>query len=158
MSSELDFAPELDVARWFNSSDPISMKSLQGRVVVLYAFQMLCPGCVITATPLAKRIHERLAGPDLAVIGLHTVFEHHDAMRPVSLAAYLHEFGVSFPVGVDRHDEGEGLPITMAAYGMRGTPTIVLIDRVGRVRRHLFGAADELVLGAEIGVLLSEGR
>ena len=158
MSSELVFAPELDVARWFNSPGPISVASLRGRVVVLYAFQMLCPGCVITATPLAKRIHERLAGPDLAVIGLHTVFEHHEAMQPVSLAAYLHEFGVSFPVRVDRHDDGEALPITMAAYGMRGTPTMVLIDRVGRVRGHLFGAADELLLGAEIGVLLSEGR
>lgn len=79
-------------------------------------------------------------------------------MRPVSLAAYLHEFGVSFPVGVDRHDDGDALPKTMAAYGMRGTPTIVLIDRVGRVRGHLFGAADELLLGAEIGMLLIEAR
>ena len=150
-------APELDITRWFNTDDPVTLSSLRGRVVLLYAFQMLCPGCVVNATPLAKRVHERLAGPDLAVVGVHTVFEHHDAMTPVSLAAYLHEFGVTFPVGVDRHDV-EGSPQTMAAYAMRGTPTFVLIDRAGNVRRHAFGMIDELSLGVELGILLAESR
>jgi peroxiredoxin len=149
-------APPLEIAEWFNTSEDISLESLHGRVVVLYAFQMLCPGCVITATPLAKRIHERLAGPDLALIGLHTVFEHHTAMTPVSLKAYLHEFAVGFPVGVDNQPDASPLPATMSAFEMRGTPTFILIDRAGQIRRHFFGGVDELVFGAEIGLLLSE--
>ncbi len=54
------------------------------QVVVLHAFQMLCPGCVLHGTPLAQRIHDQFRAEDLTVIGLHSVFEHHDAMGPES--------------------------------------------------------------------------
>jgi peroxiredoxin len=148
-------APELDVAEWRNAPvGGLSLAALRGKVVVLYAFQMLCPGCVLHAAPLAKRIHERFAGPELEVIGLHTVFEHHAAMTPVSLDAYLHEFRITFPVGIDRHENGNPLPVTMNRYEMRGTPTMILIDHLGQIRHHLFGSVDELVLGAEIGRML----
>ncbi len=149
------FAPELDISEWFNVPEPISLEGLRGRVVVLHAFQMLCPGCVLHGTPLAQRIHDRFSGPDLVVVGLHTVFEHHAAMTPVSLQAYLHEFRVTMPVGVDRNDGG-GLPITMEAYAMRGTPSLVIIDRVGRVRHHLFGQVDEIELGMYLARLIDE--
>lgn len=45
----------------------------------------------------------------------------------------------------------------MAAYGLRGTPTTILLDRRGQVRRQLLGQVDELALGAEIARLLGEG-
>ncbi len=155
-SSELRRAPALDVVEWFNTPVPISIDELRGRVVVLHAFQMLCPGCVLSGTPLAQRIHDRLAGPDLVVIAVHTVFEHHEAMTPVSLAAHLHEFRITMPVAVDRHPEPGGAPATMTAYAMRGTPTLVVVDRAGRIRHHLFGAVDELELGVALGRLLAE--
>jgi AhpC/TSA family len=149
-------ASELQVSEWFNS-EPLSLAGLRGRVVVLHAFQMLCPGCVLHGTPLAQRLHDRFAGPDLTVIGLHTVFEHHEAMRPPSLAAYLHEFRITMPVAVDQPSPpGHPIPRTMAAYAMRGTPTLLLIDRAGRVRHHLFGSLDELELGAHLARLIDE--
>ncbi len=148
-------APELDIERWFNTDEPLTLADLRGKVVVLHAFQMLCPGCVLHGTPLAQRVHDRFAGDDLVVIGIHTVFEHHGAMTPVSLEAYLYEFKVTMPVGVDRQT-GDHLPATMDAYQMRGTPTLVLIDRVGRVRQHAFGSVDELALGFQIATLIAE--
>jgi hypothetical protein len=39
---------------------------------------------------------------------------------------------------------------------MRGTPSLVLIDRHGSIRKHAFGAADDLRIGAEIGALTQE--
>jgi hypothetical protein len=45
----------------------------------------------------------------------------------------------------------------MAAYGMRGTPSLVLIDRAGMIRRHAFGAEDDMKVGAEIAWLMREG-
>lgn len=148
-------APPLDVTRWFNG-DGHSLTELRGQVVVLHAFQMLCPGCVLHGTPLAQRVHAQFGAEGLTVIGLHSVFEHHDAMGPASLSTYLHEFGITMAVGVDRHGPGEAMPATMKAYGMRGTPTLVLIDRAGLIRHHFFGHVDELLLGARIGHLLAD--
>ena len=148
-------APELSVAQWFNS-EPLTLAALRGRVVLLHAFQMLCPGCVAHGTPQAKKAHE-IFGSQLAVIGLHTVFEHHAAMTPVSLEAFIHEYRLDFPIAVDRPGEDGPIPQTMQAYGMRGTPTHILIDRAGLIRHHGFGAEEDMALGARIAALLAEG-
>ncbi len=149
-------APELDVVQWFNTSEPPTLAGLRGKVVVLHAFQMLCPGCVATGLPQAKKIAATFSRDEVAVIGIHTVFEHHEAMTPVSLAAFIHEYRLGFPIAVDRPGENEPIPRTMAAYGMRGTPSLVLIDRTGMLRRHAFGAEDDLKIGAEIALLMAE--
>ena len=149
-------APELAVSRWFNTPTPITLAALRGRVVMLHAFQMLCPGCVAHGTPQAQRAHALFRESDLAVIGLHTVFEHHAAMTPVSLEAFIHEYRLSFPIGVDQPAESGPIPVTMARYEMRGTPTAILIGRDGGIRHHGFGQEDDMALGAIIGTLLAE--
>ena len=148
-------APELDVSQWFNTSTGLTLADLRGEVVVIEAFQMLCPGCVTYGIPQAQRIQQAF-GADLTVLGLHSVFEHHQAMQPVSLAAFLHEYRITFPVGVDAHEPGSDMPITMRRYGLRGTPSLVVIDRAGRIRVNQFGHGDDLLLGAELGRLLAE--
>ena len=144
------------VSQWFNAPEPPSLGRLRGKVILLHAFQMLCPGCVSHGVPQAEKVHRRFVSDDFAVIGLHTVFEHHDAMRPVSLDAFLHEYKVTHPVGVDVAMPATPIPATMQAYGMRGTPTSILIDRAGFIRTHRMGAMDDLELGLMIGMLLSE--
>jgi len=156
MTQSPGLAPELDVIRWFNAEQPVTLAQLRGRVVVLHAFQMLCPGCVQSGLPQAQRIAQLFPADRVAVIGIHTVFEHHAAMTPVSLEAFIHEFRLTFPIGVDRPGEGDPIPSTMAAYGMQGTPTLVLIDRQGRLRNHTFGVENDLRVGAEIATLLAE--
>ena len=149
-------APELAVTRWFNTSTPITLAGLRNRVVMLHAFQMLCPGCVAHGTPQAQRAHVFFRDADLSVIGLHTVFEHHAAMTPVSLEAFIHEYRLTFPIGVDQPSDSGPIPATMARYEMRGTPTMILIGRDGRIRHHGFGQEDDMALGAIIGTLLAE--
>ncbi len=92
------------------------------------------------------------------MIGLHTVFEHHNGMGPESLAAYLAEFDVTFAVGVDAHEYSNSAPVTMRRLGLRGTPSIVILDRQGEVRSHLFGAPDEVALGIQLGNLVAEAQ
>ncbi len=92
---------------------------------------MLCPGCVSHGLPQVQRMHATSPQEQVAVIGLHTVFEHHDAVTPVALQAFLHEYRIGFPVGVDRADLESAIPLTMRAYAMQGTPTLVLIDAQG---------------------------
>lgn len=149
-------APALDVVRWFNTPTALDLTVLRGRVVVLHAFQMLCPGCVQGGLPQAQRISRLFPAEQVAVIGLHTVFEHHAAMTPVSLEAFIHEFRLTFPIAVDRPSDDGRIPRTMAAYGMRGTPSLILIDRAGRIRKHGFGTEDDLLVGAEIATLMAE--
>lgn len=156
VDSKRQAAPELDVAAWFNTPAPLRLAQLRGRVVVLHAFQMLCPGCILHGVPQAQRIHNLFAQDEVQVIGLHTVFEHHDAMREPSLKAFMHEFRVTFPVAVDRHQDGESLPSTMARYEMQGTPTLILVDRAGHIRAHQFGQADDMAVGAQIARLVTE--
>lgn len=145
-------APPWTTTRWFNS-DPLTLADLRGRVVVLEAFQMLCPGCVSHGLPQAARL-ARTFGDDVAVIGLHSVFEHHDAMTPVSLDAFLHEYRIGFPVGVDAHHGDDPAPVTFTRYRLRGTPSTVLIDRDGHVRGQQFGAVDDMALAAAVTRLI----
>jgi hypothetical protein len=148
-------APALHVSQWFNTDDALALDALLGRVVVIEAFQMLCPGCVAHGIPQAQRIHEAFSRDDVVVLGLHTVFEHHAAMTPVALQAFLHEYKVGFPVGVDAAQES-GMPATMQAYSMQGTPTLLLVDALGRLRKQWFGGASDLTVGAEIMRLIVE--
>ncbi|MEZ5774710.1 MAG: TlpA family protein disulfide reductase [Hyphomicrobiaceae bacterium] len=155
MSIDYGAPPELQTIGWLGTDEPLTLAGEKGKVVALLAFQMLCPGCVARALPQAQRLRERFAPEDLTVIGLHTVFEHHAVMTPAALAAFLHENRLGFPVGIDRPD-GEDIPHTMAAYEMRGTPTMLIFDRAGRLRRHYFGQPDDMVLGAEIAAMIVE--
>ncbi|MCC6913980.1 MAG: redoxin domain-containing protein [Rhodospirillaceae bacterium] len=149
-------APPIAASRWFNTDEPLTLEALRGRVVVIEAFQMLCPGCVSHGLPQAGRVFETFGRDDVAVMGLHCVFEHHDAQTPTSLEAFLHEYRIGFPVGVDARDPGVALPRTMAAYAMQGTPTLILIDRKGHRRAQHFGSVPDLRLGAEIMGLIGE--
>lgn len=149
-------SPPLQVSQWLNSPQPVTLDGLLGRVVVLHTFQMLCPGCVSHGLPQALRIHRLFPQEQVAVIGLHTVFEHHDVMGLQALRVFLDEYRIPFPVGVDQADPGSPVPLTMQAYELRGTPSVVVFDPHGHIRLSHFGQIDDLQLGAVIGQLLAE--
>lgn len=147
--------PEWRVRAWLNGP-PRTLESLRGKVVVVHAFQMLCPGCIYRGLPQAIRLAKELPPDDAVVIGLHTVFEHHEAMRDASLEAFLHELRVPFAVGVDENEEERGRPWTVKHWDLPGTPTTVIVDRRGRLAHLAFGVEDDLGLGLRIGRLLAE--
>lgn len=145
-------APEWETIRWFGGP-PQTLAGLRGKVVALEVFQLLCPGCVHHGLPQAQRISKTFDPEQVAVVGLHSVFEHHGAMGPEVLEAFLSENRITFPVGVDAPGEGS-LPRTMERYGLQGTPSFLLYRRSGRLERVFFGQVDDLRLGAEIGRLM----
>lgn len=155
MSSSTKLAPELAVSDWFNTTAPLTLAGLRGRVVFLHSFQLLCPGCVSAALPQVQRIERAFAHTDLQIVGLHTVFEHHAAMSPTTLKAFLHEYRVKSPVGVDAADGASDIPVTMRRYALRGTPSSVLIGRDGPIVHQVFGVEDDIVVGARIATALS---
>lgn len=150
-------APEWSVADWLNAPAPLTLGAQAGRVVYAIAFQMLCPGCVSHAIPQAMRVRGAFREEDLAVIGLHAVFEHFEAQGSrAALEAFAHEYRIRFPLAIDAPAPDGGVPLTMRAYQMQGTPTTLLIDRAGRLRLSKFGHLDDLALGAAIATLIAE--
>lgn len=151
-------APDWTVAEWLNSDAPLGLAEFRGRILVALAFQMLCPGCVAHAIPQLQRVRESFPEDEVAVVGLHTVFEHREAQgRREVLAAFLHENRIRFPVAIDAPSD-DGLPETMRTYAMQGTPTLLLVDAAGRLRMQRFGHVDDLRLGAAIAGLVAEAK
>lgn len=148
-------APEIAASRWFNVPEPLTLAALRGRPVLIHAFQMLCPGCVAHGTPQAEKAHRLFRDTDLKVIGLHTVFEHHDAMTPAALEAFIHEYRLTMPIAIDEPGSGTPIPVTMSRYRMQGTPTAILIGRDGSILHHGFGQEDGMALGARIASALA---
>jgi len=150
-------APALTTSHWFNTPTPISLSDLMGKVVVIEAFQMLCPGCVSHGLPQATRIRQTFSEDDVAVLGLHTVFEHHEAQgSKEALEAFLHEYRITFPVGIDAQSPDDRLPQTMSTYQLQGTPSLILVDREGHYREQFFGSVPDLALGAAIMDLVKQ--
>jgi len=149
-------AKELKISAWLNSSEAINLADQIGRVVVIHAFQMLCPGCVSHGLPQAIKIRNTFNAADVVVLGIHTVFEHHSVMGKEALEVFMHEYRIGFPVGIDQADTHGPIPLTMQAYGLRGTPSLILIDRAGKVRLNHFGVIDDMLVGAQIGQLIAE--
>ncbi|WP_300088076.1 TlpA disulfide reductase family protein [uncultured Nitrosomonas sp.] len=149
-------APELITSGWLNTQQPVTLASLRGKVVLMHAFQMLCPGCVQQGIPQTQRIFDEFDSDRVAVIGLHTVFEHHDVMGREALEVFAYEYRLRFPIGIDKPNEQHAIPHTMMTYHMQGTPTTILIDKTGHLRLHKFGHVSDLLLGVSIGTLLAE--
>lgn len=150
-------APELNVSSWLNTDKPVTLESLRGKVVFIECFQMLCPGCVSHGLPQAQKLYQIFNRDQVEVLGLHTVFEHHEAQgTEAALKAFLHEYRIPFPVGIDTPGVPGPTPQTMSTYRLRGTPSILLIDRQGRLRKNHFGQVDDMVLGAEVMALVGE--
>ncbi|WP_421407548.1 peroxiredoxin family protein [Agrobacterium tumefaciens] len=157
-SQQTILAPELAVSHWFNTKQPLTLAGLHGKPVWIHTFQLLCPGCVSDAIPQLRRVEKAFAHTDLQIIGLHTVFEHHAAMSPVTLEAFLHEYRITTPVGVDLADPSSDVPMTMQRYGFRGTPSSVLIGRDGSIIHGTFGVEDDIALGARIATALASSQ
>ena len=144
-AAQAQLLPEWQVAQWFNTQQPISLADLRGQVVLIHAI------------PQARQVHEQFADQGVAMIGLHTVLKHHDAIQAHALAAFIHEYGLRFAVGVDAPSADEPpVPRTIARWGLQGTPTTLVADRQGRLRLREFGHVSDLPLGAILGRLLAE--
>jgi len=142
-------------SKWLNADANFSLTNQSlGKITAVHAFQMLCPGCILHGIPQAQKIHSLFSANVVQVIGLHTVFEHHEAMQEVSLKAFLSEFRVTFPVGIDQPQPTNRIPLTMDRFNLQGTPSWLIFDPEGYLVFHHFGILDDMHLGSEISKLI----
>ncbi|CFX19791.1 conserved protein of unknown function [Candidatus Filomicrobium marinum] len=142
--------PKLDVAGWLNVDDEPTLEKLKGRVAVLYVFQTHCPGSLSHALPQAQRLAEGLDPSQAVVLGLNAPFENKEGQTREKLEEFVQNQGLIFPIALDRDVPGSERTATMAAYELQGTPSILIFDRQGRLRRAYLGEATDIRIAAEV--------
>ena len=127
-------APAWRNTSWLNTDRPLTLESLRGRVVLLNFWVFTCYNCTNTVPSLKVFDHEyRPRG--LTVIGIHTPEfppyggEHDRA----NVARALAKEGISYPNAQD-NDRA-----TWNLYGIQYWPSLILIDKAGRIRYEGYG-------------------
>ena len=124
-------APELrDTGAWINS-EPFTLASRRGEVVLLDFWTYTCINCQRTL-PYMKSWHEKYGDAGLVVLGVHTPeFQFEELLENVQEA--VDEFGLLYPI-VQDNDYG-----TWRAFSNRYWPAKYLIDKDGFIRYTHFG-------------------
>ncbi|MBX3276002.1 MAG: TlpA family protein disulfide reductase [Sandaracinaceae bacterium] len=115
--------PPLALAR-LSGTDEVTLEGLGGRVVVLDFWATWCRPC-LAIMPLLDAMHGRAHGHGLSIVGVSP--EPEQLIRD-HLAAHPVQYTVARDVGG-----------TIRAYGVRGIPMLVAIDRAGKVREVMVG-------------------
>lgn len=118
-------APELYGDYWLNS-EPIFMRDLRGRVVLIDFWDYTCVNCVRTL-PYVKDWQKKYDEYGLIVIGVHTPeFKFGKDVQTIQRA--LERAGIRYPVILDNE------ALLWSAFANRHWPTKYLIDKDGYIR------------------------
>lgn len=118
-------APEISNGLWINS-EPLTLKGLQGRVVLIEFWTFACYNCRNTL-PYLKKWDTQYRDQGLTIVGVHT--PELDFERDIDqLRREVAGLGIKYPVVTDQDYS------TWKAYGVEAWPTLFLLDKHGRVR------------------------
>ena len=118
-------APEISGGQWINS-EPLTLKGLRGRVVLIEFWTFACYNCRNTL-PTVKEWDARYRDKGLTIIGVHT--PELDIERNIdSLRREIASLGIKYPVVSDNDYS------TWKAYKVEAWPTLFVLDKQGRVR------------------------
>ena len=125
-----DLAPKIEANRWTDGHQH-SLDDFRGKVVVIEFTGMWCGVCRRSA-PTMRKLVEHYKGEDVVFFGIHTPTDEDQAV-----AKMMNDDGWAQLVAIDeRIDPTDKESIngkTAASYGILGWPTIVVLDRQGRV-------------------------
>jgi thiol-disulfide isomerase/thioredoxin len=119
-------APEFpSAAQWLNTDNNLSLAELKGHLIVLDFWTYCCINCIRTI-PVLQSLEQKYRDKPVIFIGVHTAkFENERDRRGVRAAVQRYE--IAHPVFIDRDRS------VWDAYGVRGWPTIIIIDYNGRI-------------------------
>lgn len=141
-------APEITgISQWINS-DPLTIASLRGKVVLIDFWTYSCINCVRTL-PYVEQWYETYKDKGLVIIGVHAP-EFSFEKVPENVRKAVEERNVTYPVAMDND------LATWRAFNNRYWPASYLIDRDGNVRREHFGEGEYMESEQAIRVLLGE--
>ena len=129
-------APEFANGTWINS-EPLTIKGLKGRVVLIEFWTFGCYNCRNTL-PFVKAWHEKYAKAGLTIVGVHSP-ELDGEEKIENVRREIASLNIRYPIVTDNNYA------TWKAYNVQAWPTIFLVDKNGRIRwSHVGeGAYDE---------------
>ena len=124
-------APELIYGgEWFNS-EPLLLKELRGKVVLIDFWTYTCINCIRTL-PYLNNWYEKYSDNGLVIIGVHTP-EFEFEKNPKNLGQAIEDYELRYPI-VQDNDYA-----TWKAYSNRYWPAKYLINKDGRIVYTHFG-------------------
>lgn len=132
---------------WLNTSKPISLEDLRGRVVLLDFWTLCCINCIHVLPDLA-RLEAKYPGV-LVVIGVHTP-KFPNERNSASIRKAILRYRIAHPVVNDANHT------IWRRYDVRSWPTLVLIDPDGKFYGRISGEGVFDVLDQHIGKLVKE--
>jgi thiol-disulfide isomerase/thioredoxin len=128
-------APEFkEISGWANS-DPLSIKSLRSKVVILDCWTYTCIFCLRTI-PTLRRLQEKYGAHGLQVVQAHSA-EYQFATQHDNISKALARYNVGgLPVAFDTKNK------TWEAYGNMYWPRHIIIDHEGFIRYEHAGYGD----------------
>lgn len=127
-------APEINGGgEWFNSK-PLTLKELQGKVVLVDFWTYTCINCQRTF-PYLKNWWDKYKDKGLVIIGVHSPeFEFEKGKENIEKA--ILDFGLEYPIVQDNDFA------TWRAYNNRYWPAKYFIDKEGHIRYTHFGEGE----------------
>jgi len=109
--------PEIKAADWLNTSKPLTIAGLKGKIVVVEFWATWCPPCRASIPHLIK-MHNQFKDKGVVIIGL-------SAEDGSKVKSFANEMGMNYPVGMGS--------VSSKEYMVNGIPHAVVIGKDGKV-------------------------
>ena len=123
------------------AGEQMSLADLKGHPVILDFWASWCGPCAIEA-PVLDRLARRHESKGLVVLGVNV------SDPPNVIKQYATQKGLSYPMLVD-----SGSTVS-ESYGVKNLPSLVILDKEGKVMAYLVGVVDEASLNEIVGAAL----
>lgn len=136
------------ITNWINTDKPLSIKELEGKVVLVDFWTYTCINCIRTL-PYVTSWYEKYKDQGFVVIGVHTPeFEFEKDTGNVLNA--IKQYKINYPVAQDNDYS------TWNNYSNQYWPAKYLIDAKGNIRKVHFGEGEYEEMEMAIQTLLKE--
>lgn len=141
-------APALADGKWINGAGPTA-ENLRGHVVLLDFWTFGCVNCINTL-PTLKALDAKYRAAGLTIVGIETP-ETEPEKDFDNLTAAVKQRGIEYPVLTDYAEANWN------AFKVNAWPTVIILDKAGRIRYTHVGEGAYDVQENVIRTLLAEG-
>jgi len=110
---------------WLNS-EPLDLAALRGKVVLVDFWTFGCYNCRNTL-PTLKRLNAKYADKGLTILGVHAPESDYEKNME-NVRREVQKLGIKYPVVTDNDYQ------TWRAYSIQAWPSVVILDKQGRIR------------------------